>query len=256
MQSHKMSRVVTPLLIALISTSFGMKTTTVTLSSARKVYVSGDGPPVVFSSGLFGQTPPWMYSRFLTDLAKNLTVVRVPGGVKLHDVAEVADKLAVDRVGFVAHSSFDAKILTSDRVERAVVCDPICIPGTGGVRVNVPTLAIEADLLYNSGKLPEFNRLQLYGPLLETHTTYDVGHTDILDNAVAELAKASGLWDSLRPTATKFSEWKSTPRRRSVWQLRSAYRTGLAELVSSYLLTKPSELRALPATSECVALDD
>ena len=48
-------------------------------SSGQKLSVVGQGPPFLFSTGLFGTMPSAFYSEFISYLKKNITIVSIDG---------------------------------------------------------------------------------------------------------------------------------------------------------------------------------
>lgn len=45
------------------------------LSSDKNIYLKGKGPPLIFSTGLFGAMPNFLYSNLQNQLSKNFTLV-------------------------------------------------------------------------------------------------------------------------------------------------------------------------------------
>ena len=94
----------------------------VNLKSGAKASFRGKGPPVVVSTGLYGSMPTLMYSELIRNLQSNLTVVTVNKPfLTAETLEEVADAIGVDQVGFLSHSSFDAIVLSTAAVKRAVL---------------------------------------------------------------------------------------------------------------------------------------
>ena len=86
----------------------------VDLASGAKATLIGKGPPVVFSTGLFGSMPTFLYGDLFKDLKKNVTIVRINRPfTNSQTLEEVCEALGVNEVGFMSHSSFDSSILTS-----------------------------------------------------------------------------------------------------------------------------------------------
>ena len=142
-------------------------------SSGRELIVVGKGPPVLFSPGLFGTMPKWFYGEFLNNLKKNVSIVTINDfyPLKIDDICEIADSIAVDKISLITHSSFEPNILTCDRLNAAALCDPISIPDfdfsgikTKSVTTDIPILGIKAEKAYSSKKsIPEFQCTEIIG---------------------------------------------------------------------------------------------
>ena len=106
-------------------------------STGRRVRIDGSGPPVVFSGGLHGMLGRDVYKSFLSGISTEFTIVTNVGSraIRKSDVEDIADRLNVSRVGFVAHSSFDTDILGSDRVFRSALVGPNAVPELCGVPI-------------------------------------------------------------------------------------------------------------------------
>ena len=138
--------------------------------SGQKVSLFGSGPPVMFSSGLFGLMPRRLYTNMFTELMGEATIVVLNDirPVTRQTFEETADTLGVDKMGFFSHSAIDGSILDSDRIESAVLCDPVTIPQLLPTfplgmpekpRSDVSTLVIRAGQAYNpdvSTPIPDF----------------------------------------------------------------------------------------------------
>lgn len=102
----------------------------------QRLTLHGSGPPVLFSSGLFGTMPRRLYTSLFAELTKDLTLV-VPedlSPVTKATVDAVANALAVDKIAFFSHSSIDSNIFDSDRIQSAVLCDPVVLPNVDWMR--------------------------------------------------------------------------------------------------------------------------
>ena len=226
--------------------AFGFLNPTTRLDSGKTVTLIGNGPPVIFSSGLYGVSSWRIYSQLLHRVATNVTIAAVPGPVTANDVQLVSEAIGVDRVGFIAHSAFDPGILSSPRLARAVVCDPIAVPLTGAADAVCPTLVLRSELLVDDERLPQFNRMVIEGDV-EEFTFANVGHTDLLNDWWANVATNTNMFRSARAPAARFEEWSNTPRRRNVVrESRSAYRHALASKITDFLLPRQQSVDVLP----------
>lgn len=182
--------------------------------------LGSQGPPVLFSPGLFGTMPRQIYTDFLRALARNVTVVVVDGAdaVTAPVVDDVARTLAVDRVAFVSHSSFDARILLSDRVGAAVLCDPVVLPSYDWAGGWVPpetsrvVKILRAGLAYDGTRatpIPDFLSPGV-APESPTRVFDGVGHADLLDDRWAEAgARALPFMKGMAadPDPVRFEDW-------------------------------------------------
>ena len=90
------------------------------LPSNRKLIVNGEGPPIVFSSGLMNTVPTSFYSSLFSDIRqRKFTVLTIHDWrpMKKKDVEDIANALGVTQVGFLSHSLFDPEILHSTRIK-------------------------------------------------------------------------------------------------------------------------------------------
>lgn len=226
---------------------------TARLPDGKQVSFYGRGPPVVFSSGLFGMMPRRLYTRLFRNLKQRATLVVLDdvAPVTAQVVSDVADTLGVDAVGFFSHSSIDASILDSPRVHRAVICDPVVLPEvdmTGLTPVSasgtVPTLVLRAGMAYDdvagSVGIPEIISPSFDAPVIEE--TYEgVGHADMLDDTWAELGPRVLPWMrgvSTPTTTVPFAEWSSLPdAMRGAREARATYRDWIANQTLAHLLS-------------------
>lgn len=216
----------------------------VRLRSGKSISLFGSrGPPVAFSSGLYGLMPRRLYTDLFAALTGNVTLVVLndPTPVTATVVEEAADAIGVDRVGFLAHSAFDDAVLRSPRVHRAVLCDPVATPrwlGWGAAsnapRADLDLLVVKAERAYDASSttpLPDFLFPELPGGAV-VETAVGVGHADVLDDRWADLAPRLLPWmrGAERPTVG-FDEWSRRRRITDPTTTRAAYRAWLAERI-------------------------
>ena len=214
------------------------------LPSNRNVKLSGSGPPLLFSPGLFGTMPPFIYSDFLNKLKNNLTIITFDDFLPINDkdIYEITDTLCVDSIAYVSHSSFNPKILESERINRAILFDPICLPtltpfSVNNQEINVPfpTLVVKAERLYDSEpSLPNWQSPKLNGNI--TEIKYDnMGHPDILDDFWANFAKTNGFWDTTNGEIQPFQDWKYD--KNSLRKIRDEYRDYLSKTSLDFIFS-------------------
>ena len=146
----------------------------VKLSNGRTATLNGRGPPVLFSTGLFGTMPQQFYNELIKSLKHNVTVVTLDGAMPItpKDITDLADSLKVDSLTYVGHSSFNPDLLETDRINNALLIDPIVIPAldingvlSGGlnnidgrtITLDYPVVVIKSEKLYQS-KLDLFKK--------------------------------------------------------------------------------------------------
>ena len=118
--------------------------------------------------------------------------------VIVKDIDDISKSIMADSVVFLSHSSFDNNILKSDKINHAILCDPITNPDLGfeGLKQepidnNYPCLIIRAEKAYSTKvPIPNFLNPNLKGEI-EDITYNDVGHIDILDDFWADFATDS-----------------------------------------------------------------
>ena len=117
------------IIIGLVSVS-AFFNPSVKLSNGRTATLNGRGPPVLFSTGLFGTMPQQFYTQFIKSLKHNVTVITLDGVMPItpKDITDLADSLKVDSLTYVGHSSFNPHLLETDRINNALLIDPIVIP--------------------------------------------------------------------------------------------------------------------------------
>ena len=196
------------------------------LSSGKSVILHGSGPPVLFSTGLYGSMPQQMYNELIKNLKKNVTIATINGILPItpNDIDDLTDCLKVDTISYVSHSSFNPKILESDKINNAILIDPIIIPNldiitllnsgfnaldNSDINVDYPVVIIKSKKLYESKlNLPTWQELKINGDFVEFDTYDGVGHPDILDDSWANFAKSLNLWGTAQGEILPFKEWK------------------------------------------------
>lgn len=221
----------------------GFITPTIKIESGNKLSISGKGPPLLFSSGLFGTMPRFIYNDFINNLKKNATIITVDGldTIKETTIDEVCNALLVDKIDYLSHSSFFPEVLSNDRLNRIVLLDPINIPWISfegltrsAIDLKTPTLIIKAEKLYNGSKqLPKIQEPDFLGYYIE-ETSKDVGHIDILDDNWVNIGKTTGIWDTLEGAIQDYDNWKGISNV-NIRDLRKKYRTTLAKKVLKFL---------------------
>ena len=118
--------------VVLLSLSF-WNPSSVVLPHGKRASLHGSGPPVLFSSGLFGLMPRRLYTKLFQELSQNVTlaVIEDASATSATDVSGLAYSLGVDGVGLLAHSAIDVNVLQSPHVRAAVLCDPVVLPRWG-----------------------------------------------------------------------------------------------------------------------------
>ena len=265
----------TLVLTALIGSSsfFGPKTLSLE-RSRKRISLHGQGPPVVFSSGLFGLMPRFLYGDLFQKMTKEVTLVVLNDAAPVTSdiVDDIANTLAVERVGFFSHSSIDSNILTNnDRVHMAVLCDPVVFPAMkfasiGGVEFtspavenDYPVLVIKAGKAYNpkvSTPIPDF-----LGPDFENEQREiivdEVGHADLLDDMWAEMGTLVLPWmKGAMSKVVPFADWSSTNNKEDVKSIRAAYRDDVATWALEHLLRSSSDGGEMVVSSEKPLSDD
>ena len=213
------------------------------LPSGRNVELTGNGPPMLFSPGLFGTMPTFLYSNFLNNFKKNLTLVTFKdiNPITDNDINDLTRALSVESISYLSHSSFNPEILENKNLNSAVVLDPICIPELSPfgvarreIHLSCPLLEIKAGKLYNSEpKLPNWQMPEFKGN--STELIYDnVGHPDILNDNWANFAKVNGFWDTTDGDTQTFKDWKLNTN--SIKKVRKEYREYISEQVINFIL--------------------
>lgn len=240
------------LLAPCVSSAFllGGPSSTVRLpNGGGTVGLYGNGPPVVFSSGLFGLMPRRIYTQLFRELRNDLTLVvsQDVTPVTAALVEDMADALSVDHVGFFAHSSFDADILRSSRVGRAVLCDPVTFPdwtlsGFEATRVDNadPVITVRAENAYEAATspIPRFLAPSFTGDHDEV-CVQNVGHADLLDDPWADMGPRLMPWmRGMSAPRVGFSEWNRVraTSSRTFATARAEYRTRVASLLRTHFV--------------------
>ena len=153
-------------------------------------------PYVVFSSGLFSTMPSRIYSTLKDKLSKNLTLVESNSILWRKDFEHLCDKYEMDKLPLIAHSSIDGSILSSHRLQKAVLIDPATIPSISvnglvstQIKARAPVKVISSRL-YGEFVIPPFQ------PSFEDaeYITYDSsGHGDLLDPPWARISSWAGI---------------------------------------------------------------
>ena len=246
------------LILLMISNVSGFFNPSIKVSSGREITLNGNGPPVVFSSGLFGTMPSQFYSSFINEIKKNMTVVTFNdfGIVNKKDFEDVVESLGVTEAGFVSHSTFSPDVLSSEYLSGAVLCDPIILPKItlfGGqsnlIKSNAATLAIKAEKTYDSEfSVPDFQIPMMTNDYSEEIYS-DVGHIDILDDFWANIGMQTNFWQG--PTSEKitFKSWnknKINTGKTNIKKIRETYRKFIASKISNFFMDTKDEILNVP----------
>jgi hypothetical protein len=212
-------------------------------NSGKKLSIVGQGPPFLFSTGLFGIMPSFLYSNFINELKKNVTIVSIDGFNPINDntIDEVCDALNVDKIGYLGHSSFFSEVLDNSKIEKAVLMDPINLPFIGFdglsnsiIKVKYPLYILRAGKLYKGSKtLPEWQNPEFKGEYEEV-IFENVGHPDILNDFWANIAKNIGLWEMAEGEKMKFEDWKFNIKT-EIPKIRKRYRKNIAHKISEFI---------------------
>ena len=246
-------------IISLFLLSFELFTPNLRLNSGKQVSLIGTGPPVIFSSGLFNTMPRHIYSNFVNNLKKNITVVSVDNFNTLtkNDIDDIADNLNVNYVSYISHSSFNSDILESDKINKAILVDPICIPkvnifntnnidlGRICIDVKFPVMIFKSEKLYIGDKtLPEWQDPLING-VVTTELVNNIGHPDILDDNWADFAKNTNLWNTANGEKTDFKNWKFI-KNNNIKEIRKNYWDYLANKILNFINTDNQDIAITP----------
>ena len=209
---------------------------TIRLNSGKKITIKGRGPPILFSTGLFGSMPQFFYSNLINDIKKNFSIIEITDYKPIikRDIYDIIDALSVTSIGYVSHSSFNPEVLETSKINSAVLIDPICVPTispsgfqTRDIYVKYPVQIFYAEkLLISDAPLPEWQKPNFYGDINNV-IAKDVGHPDILDNFWADFAKRLNLWGTAENNLINFNEW-SYSSSNTIKQTRKEYRKFIA----------------------------
>ena len=166
--------------------------------------------------------------------------------------------LGVDKVGFMAHSSFDVSVLSFASLRRALRSRRL--PGGGhaalrhararAARGRPRRAASSAGAVVRSDltPIPEFKPKPTDASLWEEVTVPGVGHADVLDDVWADMGPRFIPWmNGPEPPSKPFREWSSEHSKVSTTRaIRRAYRQRVADLDLAHLLTDVDVLHAAP----------
>lgn len=235
-------------IISLAFFSFQLFNPTVKLSSGKQVSLVGTGPPVIFSSGLFSTMPRSLYNDFINNLKKNVTIVSLNNFNPLskRDINDIVDSLNVNSISYISHSSFQPDILESDKINKAVLVDPICLPKINvgslnsvdlnavNIDVKFPVMIFKAAKLYEGDKtLPEWQDPSIKG-IVCSEVVDNVGHPDLLDDTWADIAKNLGFWNTADGEKVDFKDWKFI-KNSNIKEIRKKYRDYLADKTLAFI---------------------
>tara|TARA_A100001015_G_scaffold299445_1_gene383517 strand:- start:1524 stop:2285 length:762 start_codon:yes stop_codon:yes gene_type:complete len=227
----------------------------ITIKSGAKATLYGNGPPVLFSSGLYGSMPKFLYNDLFSLMKRNVTFVKLDRPFETPEILkEVVDALGVEKVGFFSHSSFNPNVLTSPLLSSAVLCDPVVFPTIGfgsdpfmspELDITVPVLSIRAELSYDKTKIdssgiPNYLEPRPIDSSKWKSELYEgVGHADMLDDVWADLGSVAIPWiHGPTPPKQPFLNWSPTSSKTTgIKNIRKEYRATLAAMASDHLLS-------------------
>ena len=228
---------------------YAFMTPTLRLENGQRISLHGSGPPVVFSSGLFGLMPRRLYTSLFKLLKRDMTLVVLEDVAPITSdvITDITNTLSVDKVGLLTHSSIYSEILNSGEVEAAVLCDPVVLPVLdmmqGGLvppetEPDFPIVVLKAEKAYSSSGIPN-----MISPRLKTShdvTFMDVGHADLLDDTWADLGPRMLPWmKGIEVPKTGFRTWSLDARSKSGVR-RAEYRRDVANEIIDHLVNRSS----------------
>ncbi len=127
-------------------------------TSGKQLILKGNGPPVLFSPGLFGSMPAFLYNNLINELKKNNTIITINDFTPIAEdsVKEICNTIKVDKIGYIGHSSFNPNVINNNKyINSALLIDPINIPffnfnsfSDNKIKTNYPITIIKAKKLY------------------------------------------------------------------------------------------------------------
>lgn len=237
--------------------------------NSRRATLTGNGPPLLFSGGLYGSMTWRIYSTLLDDLKTDFTVIRFNdlGVTTKNDLESLADALGVNKVGFLSHSSVDPGILSSSRLKKAVMCDPVGLPdinnGLSSFEVfsQAPVLVLSAEKS-REAQFPFIMNgfsLSIQGNVHE-RVFEGMGHADILDNRWADLADQIGI-EGMRVSSAnllEFDDWtpgQEKNKNENKRKLRDEYRASIGKEIKRFFQREDQETTLAPSI-DILCLDD
>lgn len=222
---------------------FTALTANLKLNSGKKITVKGRGPPVLFSTGLFGTMPQFFYNNLINDLKKKLCIIEIKGAAPIvpKDIYDITNALKVNQIAYVSHSSFNPHVLETDKIYKAVLIDPICVPEltingfeSKDIYVKYPVQLYYAEKLLNTEiPLPDWQKPNFYGDI-QSEIVLDVGHPDILDNLWANIAKRLKLWGTAENNIVDFNDWKYSDSN-TIPKIRKQYRKYISNNIVEFI---------------------
>ena len=225
---------------------FSFFTPNIKLNSGKTLKFKGKGPPLLFSTGLYGTMPNFIYSNIQNKLLKNFTLIINPNynSLSINDINNLVNELQVDYIGLFSHSSFNDKLLECKYFNKITLCDPITTPNfqfNGFSKKKIlpkcDISIIRAEKLYRSDlTIPDYQTPFIKKNKIKSDIIYqDVGHPDILDNYWANLAIYSSLWKGIeiKKKINKYNDWKLENLNKNniylINKMREEYRTFIAK---------------------------
>lgn len=211
----------------------------------QKLLLFGTGPPVAFSSGLYGVMPRRLYTEVFANMIDNVTLVVETDIAPLsaNKFESMRELLAVDKLSLFSHSSVDADILRANTLNKAVLCDPVSlelpIVGRGKLAEDKHKfLTLRAGVAYETNGIPEY--LNPFATTTETKIFQNMGHADLLDDSWAELGPRVLPWMKgmqIAPRSMPFQDWQPTIfNQKHQKESRESYRKTVATLAVEHLL--------------------
>lgn len=167
-----------------------------------KVTWQGCGPPVLFATGLRNLMPSTGYSQLLRILRQDMKVIHYGQGLLDNAILQyISDTYADgDKISYIGHSSLSPSIVQSKLIDRAVLLDPSAIPSgydikmqkwtAQHIRPSCDVLVIDAEYTMRTF-IPDGFNLMVRGA--SRHTSFGVGHVDILDDFYANTCHQLGI---------------------------------------------------------------
>jgi len=149
----------------------------------------------VFSSGLYGTIPKFAYNNFFQSI-DNVSIVHPQPLLNKRKFEMLCDQYERDKMPLIAHSSIDADILCSHRLEKALLLDPAILPFLGASGFVPATVHPRAPVNIILSRFYSSFVKTAFQPTVEDanliQLTYG-GHSDILDGMWPAIAENLGI---------------------------------------------------------------
>jgi hypothetical protein len=188
--------------------------------------------------------PRFMYSRFLREMEKSVSVITTDQSPMDDEVVDsIARSIGAETIGLVTHSGVRPSIVSNSRIERCIMLDPIAVPHINtqdGVHAPCVTPSSPTHVIRTGGDaegmVANAISLRVNGA---SESMYDqAGQSDVLDNIFARVFNGIGMngRSNAAPTIQSYDQWNGIVGSKPAHESRNEFRKRIVKECVDFLM--------------------